>query len=293
MRYSIRHQTRYIYSGPASISHNRLCSKPRACPWQVSPGSSLQISPEPAFLNHQYDYYRNPVSFFTVQSPHRELRVVVNFEAEVKPRPIIDWSESWEAAAEHLKAPSCEDAIRACQFRFDSTWVKRSQNFTAYAKKSFPKGRALVEGSLDLCRRIYEDFEFNDQATDVATPLTKVFKNRKGVCQDFAHLAVAGLRGLGLAARYVSGYIRTIPPPGQERMQGADASHAWLSVWTPQGWLDLDPTNNCRAGQDHITLAWGRDYHDVCPLRGVVLGGGNQKVDVGVDVIPLDEKLEG
>lgn len=287
MKYSIRHQTRYLYSSPASISHNRLHSRPRDCAWQLRGEPNLVIEPEPACLNHQTDYFGNPVSFFTVQKPHKELNVVVMFETEVRPRgDLSDNNVTWDAVQQLLRETPDSRSLEASQFRFDSAWARQHPELTDYAGESFSKGRPIVEASLEFCRRIFEDFEFDNTATDMATPLLTVFEQRKGVCQDFAHLAIAGLRGLGLSARYVSGYLRTVPPPGQERLQGADASHAWLSVWTPQGWVDLDPTNNCLVGQDHITLAWGRDYHDVCPLRGVVLGGGSQIVRVGVDVIP-------
>ena len=288
MKYFVRHSTRYLYSDSASISHNRLYSRPRTCDWQKSSRAKLVIDPEPAFIHHHEDFYNNPVSIFTVQSPHQELKVEVSFEAEVLPRGPLEKDWNWDEIAEVLRQSDSSDALVASQFRFDSPWVQRHSDITEYARSSFKKSRSLLEGCEDFCGRVFEEFEFDGSATDLATPLVEVFEKRKGVCQDFAHLTVAGLRGLGLAARYVSGYIRTIAPPGQEKLQGADASHAWISVWTPSGWVDFDPTNNCRANTDHVTLAWGRDYQDVCPLRGVVLGGGTSTVEVGVDVVPQD-----
>jgi transglutaminase-like putative cysteine protease len=290
VKYSVRHQTRYVYSDFASISHNRLHSLPRELPWQERSEPNLTIAPEPAFLNAQSDYFGNPVTFFTVQKPHKELDVVVMFEVDIQERLWPEQGQSWERATEKLRIPSGPESLNASQFRFDSTWVKRIPELTKYTKSSFPAGADLLESCINLCHRLHSDFEFDDEATDVATPLEVVFKKKRGVCQDFAHVAIAGLRGVGLAARYVSGYLRTIPPPGETRLQGADASHAWVSVWIPEtGWVDFDPTNDCLVKQDHITLAWGRDYHDVCPLRGVVLGGGQQTVKVGVDVVPRDE----
>lgn len=287
MKYSVRHQTRYTYSDFVSISYNRLHSRPRKCPWQTFSQARLTIDPEPAFQHPQTDFFGNPVTFFTVQKPHRELDVVVFFDVEVKARVIEGDSDPWESVADALRVPSDSEALDASQFRFDSNWISRSEPLTVFAEKSFSKGRPVLEAARELCSRIYREFTFDNSATTVATPLEEVLQNRRGVCQDFAHLAIASMRGLGLAARYVSGYILTIPPAGQERLQGADASHAWISIWAPPlGWVDLDPTNNCLVCDQHVTLAWGRDFHDVSPLRGVMLGGGRQAVKVGVDVVP-------
>lgn len=287
MKYSVRHQTRYSYSDLVSISYNRLHSRPRSCPWQTFSEARLTINPEPAFQHPQTDFFGNPVTFFTVQKAHRELDVVVFFDADVQTRRIDGASERWEEVARKLANPADKESLEASQFRFDSNWIARSDSLTDFARQSFSKDRPLLEAALDLCGRIYREFTFDNSATTVATPLEEVLKQRSGVCQDFAHLAIASMRGIGLAARYVSGYLLTIPPAGQERLQGADASHAWVSVWAPPlGWVDIDPTNNCLVSDQHITLAWGRDFHDVSPLRGVMLGGGQQVVKVGVDVLP-------
>ena len=289
MKYSVRHQTKYLYTEPVSISYNRVHSQPCSSPFQSFSRARLSIDPEPAFSNYQPDFFGNPVTFFTVQKSHRELEVTVQFEAEVNLPQWQGESTAWERAAAELKSPGNDDCLAASQFRFDSTWIRRSGKLKEFALPSFPSGASVLEGAMDLSRRIYRDFEFDPTATTVATPLEEVLEERKGVCQDFAHLAVGALRSLGLAARYVSGYILTMPPPGKPRLQGADASHAWLSVWCPPlGWVDIDPTNDLKVTDQHITLAWGRDYHDVCPLRGVVLGGGTQTVKVGVDVLPLE-----
>lgn len=285
MKYKVRHQTQYFYSDPASISYNRVHSCPPPLPYQSFSAAALTIEPEPAFLNRQTDFFGNPVTMFTIQESHQELSTILSFEADVQTRVMEQNSLPWDEVTQQLRLPRTPEPLEASQFRFDSTWVKRSSELIDFADDCFPPGRPLVEASLALCSKIFAEFTFDSDHTDVSTPIAEVLKSRRGVCQDFAHLALGSLRGLGLAARYVSGYLLTAPPPGQEKLQGADASHAWISVWAPPlGWVDLDPTNDCLVSDQHITLAVGRDYHDVCPLRGLVLGGGQQLVRVGVDV---------
>jgi transglutaminase-like putative cysteine protease len=287
-RYSVRHQTRYIYADQVSISYNRVHSQPRPSLWQSFAQAALVIDPLPAFLARQTDFFGNPVTFFTVQEPHQELQVTVGFEATVTARTYDEPVQCWDELAEQLRLPPDLACLEASQFRFPSTWVEVSEPLRRFAAPSFKARRSVLEGALDLCRRIHAEFTFDSEATTIATPVQEVLDTRRGVCQDFAHLFIGSLRSLGLAARYVSGYILTTPPPGQERLQGADASHAWVSVWAPPlGWVDLDPTNNLAISDQHVTLAWGRDFHDVSPMRGVVLGGGAQVVKVGVDVVPL------
>ena len=286
-RYSVRHQTRYLYSDSVAISYNRIHCQPRLCPWQTFENPRLSVDPEPEFLARQTDFFGNPVSFFTVQEPHKDLTVTVMFEAEVKKRLYEQESESWERVAQRLKAAETPESLEANGFRFASSWVGLSSSLADFAKPSFSPNRPLFEAAADLCARIHREFTFDPEATTIATPVQDVLESRRGVCQDFAHLAIGAMRSLGLACRYVSGYILTVPPPGQERLQGADASHAWISVWAPPlGWVDFDPTNNLVVSDQHVTLAWGRDFHDVSPMRGVVVGGGAQIVKVGVDMIP-------
>jgi transglutaminase-like putative cysteine protease len=286
--YAVRHQTRYLYSDQVAISYNRVHCQPRPCPWQSFREARLSIDPEPAFLARQTDFFGNPVTFFTVQEPHQELGVTVLFEAHVLPRLFDQPTSRWEALVERLRRPTDAETLEASQFRFPSDWVEVSDALRRFAQPSFKAGRDVLEGARDLCRRIHQEFVFDPEATTIATPVQEVLDSRRGVCQDFAHLFIGAMRSLGLAARYVSGYILTTPPPGQERLQGADASHAWVSVWAPPlGWVDLDPTNDLLVNDQHVTLAWGRDFHDVSPMRGVVLGGGTQVVKVGVDVVPL------
>ena len=287
MKYLVTHQTRYLYSDTVSISYNRVHSRPGAVIGQTTGNGKLLIEPEPASIDTQRDFFGNPIAFFSIQEPHRELEVTVSFDAEVEKRGTPEGGHDWQTVVELLRNTPSQESIQASQFRHDSCWIQRSDALAEFCAKSFPTGRPVLQGAQDLCGRIYRDFDFDPTATTVATPLEDVLDKRKGVCQDFAHLALGGLRSLGLAARYVSGYILTLPPPGQPRLQGADASHAWISVWCPpHGWVDLDPTNDLLVSDQHVTLAVGRDYHDVCPMRGVVLGGGTQTVKVGVDMIP-------
>jgi len=191
----------------------------------------------------------------------------------------------WEAALDRPALP-----VEAIDCMFDSPLIKASAELATYARPSFPPGRPLLEAIVELTQRIHEDFRFDPKATTVATPITEVFRSRRGVCQDFARLQIACLRSLGLAAHYVSGYLETVPPPNQSRLLGADASHAWLAVYCPEiGWIDIDPTNNLLPAGTHVTLAWGRDYSDVSPIRGVILGGGGHSLRVRVDVMRLEE----
>ncbi|OYW11667.1 MAG: hypothetical protein B7Z55_19015 [Planctomycetales bacterium 12-60-4] len=188
-----------------------------------------------------------------------------------------------------MRATESPLTLEALQFTFDSPSVTAPAAVGQYAAESFPAGRPILEGVRHLTTRIHEDFKFDPRATTVSTPVVEVFEHRRGVCQDFAHLEIAALRSLGIPARYVSGYLRTIPPPGRPRLVGTDASHAWLSVYCGEaGWIDVDPTNDCIVSTDHITVAWGRDYSDVCPIKGVFVGGGTHQMTVSVDVQPLE-----
>lgn len=286
MRFRVRHLTTYRYGEPVQLSHHAAHLRPRDVPGQSVGGVTLAIHPEPAVLHDgQRDYFGNPTTFFTIQEPHRTLAVEASFVVETgmqPPLPPLD--VAWDGVRD-------QPAAEAMDFLFASPQVPPLAEAGAYAARSFAPGRPLPEAAIELAARIHADFAFDAGATAVGTPLATVFGERRGVCQDFAHVGIACLRAMGLAARYVSGYIRTVPPPGRERLVGADASHAWLSVHLPGwGWLDLDPTNDAVAGAEHVVVAWGRDYDDVSPLRGVVLGGGDHKVEVAVDVVEEGER---
>ena len=261
-----------------------------ALPLQEVIEYSLEITPEPAVHTHRLDFYETPTNFFTIQEPHAKLTVTARSRVRVTAPVLPAQTPAWETVRDACAREVLTEATTAGEFCFDSRHITHSAAFADYAAACFPAGRPLLDGLRDLTTRIFRDFKFDKRATTTATPLAEVFKNRRGVCQDFAHLGIACLRSLGLPARYVSGYLETIPPPGKKRLVGADASHAWLAVWCPgYGWIDADPTNNLLPGDRHITVAWGRDFSDVSPLRGVVVGGGEHELKVSVDVAPLAE----
>jgi transglutaminase-like putative cysteine protease len=287
MIYKVVHKNHYYYSKNVSLCHNLAHLTARNCPGQTSLQSELQISTPPVVLTTRTDYFGNLVTFFTVQEPHKKLDVTATNVVRVHPQPlpVPGQTPAWEDARQILRAARDEETLDAYQFAFDSQYIKRDPRLVDYAAPSFPPGRPLLEGVLDLTHRIFKEFIFDSYATTIGTPLHELLEKRRGVCQDFANLGIGCLRSLGLAARYVSGYLLTNPPPGQDRLIGADMSHAWLSVFHPGfGWIDFDPTNDVIPREKHITLAWGRDYDDVSPIKGVILGGGRHSVNVGVDV---------
>ena len=293
MKYRIVHKTTYKYKYPVSFGNHVVYLAPRSsgqASGQRCDVHELLITPTPATMTARTDYFGNRVSFFTIQEPHEALKI------EARSLVTIDgeagWpsgSPAWDAVARALPLDIAPAALDALQFIFESPRIKTSDEFAAYAAPSFPAGRPLAEALLDFTGRIFREFRFDSKATNVRTPPEEVLRERKGVCQDFAQMQIACLRSLKLPARYVSGYLRTYPPPGRARLIGADASHAWVSVYCPGlGWLDVDPTNNVVPSESHVTLAWGRDYGDVSPVRGVILGGRDLKLDVGVDMEPLE-----
>jgi transglutaminase-like putative cysteine protease len=287
MTYRIVHRTTYKYRYPVSLGNHVACLKPRSGPRHRLAQSELHILPLPATITERVDYFGNTLSFFTVQEPHKELVVEARSEIIMNPDAanLLRQSLPWEEAVRWLAEDRSAEGIDACQFRFESPRIRLRPELAEYARGAFTPERPLHEGLLGLTALIHRDFQFDSRVTNVRTPTEEVFKRRRGVCQDFAHLQIACLRSLGLPARYVSGYLRTYPPPGQPRLVGADASHAWVSAYCPNlGWLDLDPTNNLIPSNGHVTLAWGRDYSDVSPLRGLILGGGVHSLSVGVDM---------
>jgi len=290
MRYLVRHTTAYRYSEPASLGHNQARLAPRSFGRQRCLSSRIEIRPEPAEQSEWLDYYGNRVSYFTIEREHAELTVTARSEVELDSPPYVDPAATvaWERACEQLVQPGDSEAVAAACFVYDSPHVQREAWLAEYAAPSFAAGRPLLEALLDLTHRIHGEFRYVPASTGVSTPVREVFEGRQGVCQDFAHLQIGCLRSLGLAARYVSGYLLTDPPPGSPKLVGADASHAWLSVYCPGlGWLDVDPTNDQMPDLRHVTVAWGRDYSDVCPVKGVVLGGGQHWMSVAVDVSPV------
>jgi len=291
MRYQVEHQTVYSYDLPVIQSQQMVHMMPRQTPFQQCVSYTLGCDPIPAEQSQRIDFFGNHTHYLTMLAPHQSLQVTSRFQVEVQPRPTIDaltQSPAWEQVQGMLKSQGTQ-YLEATPFIYTTARVKCSESLASYAYTCFTPQRPLLEAAMALTQKIHDEFEFDPQATDVSTPLDEVLKGRRGVCQDFAHLMLGALRSLGLACRYVSGYILTHPPPGQPRLVGADASHAWVSVYCPvYGWVDFDPTNNCLVQQDHITVAWGRDFGDVSPMRGVVLGGGTQQLTVSVTVTPLE-----
>jgi len=289
MRLRVVHETHYVYTAPVALSQQLVHLTPRALPWQVCREHLLEVSPLPSERSEREDYFGNPVTQFVIAAPHQELVVRAVSTLDVAPREQAALAlprTPWEAVRESTRKDAPE-------FLYESPNVETWRELAEYAAKSFLPGRPALEGAIDLSRRIHGDFRFDRTATSVSTPLREVMKRRRGVCQDFAHLMIGGLRALGLAARYVSGYLLTDPPPGRARLIGADASHAWVSVCCGKGvngadaWIDLDPTNDCVVDDEHVTLAWGRDFSDVTPMRGVILGAGEQALEVRVTVSPV------
>ena len=292
MRYQVTHKTTYSYDNPVSVSHHLVRQTPRDLPRQHFAERELLSDPKPALLTSREDYFGNIVAFMTVEGPHSRLTVTSRSVVELFPCawPAPVSTPAWESIRDLCRGTGQDTALEACEFAFPSPLVPRGAQFSEYGQQSFPSGRPVLEAAANLMERIHHDFKFDPRATTVATPLDQVLRQRRGVCQDFAHLQIACLRSLGLPARYVSGYLETLPPPDRPKLQGADASHAWLQVWCGEvGWVDLDPTNNLLPSDRHITLAWGRDFDDVSPLRGVLTGSGRHQLQVAVDVVPLPQ----
>lgn len=287
MIHQVTHTTTYSYQKPVSLCHNLVHVMPRQSLRQLCLYRELHITPVPTLIREHEDYFGNLAGYFTVEEPHTQLVVHalsrVEVDAAVPPEPAR--TPAWESVVQQVKAARSAQGLEAYQFVFDSPYIRANAELARFAAPSFPPGRPLLEATLDLMKRIHKEFSYDRTATMLNTPLHEVLEQRRGVCQDFAHLQIGCLRSLGLPARYVSGYLRTHPRPGQPRLVGADASHAWLSVWLPNhGWIDHDPTNGIIPSDEHIVLAWGRDYEDVSPVKGVNLGGGHHAVHVAVDV---------
>ncbi|HXQ61896.1 MAG TPA: transglutaminase family protein, partial [Acidimicrobiales bacterium] len=284
--YRVVHRTTYEYGGPVEQSYNEAHLRPRDTAQQRCTGHELAIDPEPTSRSEYVDSFGNAVTVFVVGGGFYRLSVTATSEVTVHRAPPPPPSLPWESAQWLLDIDRQGGSRDARQYRAPSRLVPASPDLVAYAAPSFPAGRPLVEAVVDLAGRIHRDFVYEPGFTSVTTPVLEVLEYRRGVCQDFAHLAVGCLRSMGLAARYVSGYIETIPPEGQRRLLGADASHAWFSVYVPGwGWIDVDPTNDQVVSESYVTTAWGRDYWDVSPLRGSVEGGGmSHTLDVAVDV---------
>jgi transglutaminase-like putative cysteine protease len=289
--YDLRHVTTYAYSRPVPFARCILRLQPRDDGGQSVRSSELVVTPRPAERDDGVCFFGNQMTTLTIAKPHRELKVEMRARVEVRrpQAPFPGLTRSWEDVGAQALASASLAPSSPAHHLYPSRLVPPVAAVTDYARSSFPQKRPVLEAATELMARIKADFTYDPEATEVSTPLEEAFRERHGVCQDFAHVMIAGLRGLSLPAAYVSGYIRTVPPPGQKRLEGADASHAWVMLWCgPEtGWIGLDPTNDLIVADDHIVTAFGRDYADVSPLDGVVIGPGSQKIGVAVDVIPI------
>jgi transglutaminase-like putative cysteine protease len=278
------HSTTYLYSEPVSICHTQVHLSPRDSPHQRLISHHLTIVPEPSFTSSRQDYFGNEITLFSIEEPHQTLTIEATSEIELRPEepPAEALTPPWENVRDQVREANNDQTFRALEFTFPSRFVKINSDFAAYASQSFTPGRLILGAGMDLCRRIYQDFRYDPRATTIATPVEEVLEKRSGVCQDFAHLMISCVRSLGLPARYISGYLRS-----NAKTLGGEASHAWCSIYLPDfGWLEFDPTNDVMPTGNHVTIAHGRDYSDVAPVSGVALGGGEQLINVSVQVLP-------
>ena len=294
--YRVEHCTAYRYSEPVMLSHQQLHLTPRVLDYQLIREHEVVIEPVPAQQRHITDAFGNPLTEIAIEAAHSSLDITARTTLAVAERRVIDPTETpaWEsvrAALAYRAAWHPEPAIlEATEFLFESPYTRLKRKLRAYAEDCFEPGRPILAAATALMAKIHGEFKFDTGTTNVTTPVMKFFEQKRGVCQDFTHLMISCLRSTGLAARYVSGYLLTRPRPGKPRRIGADASHAWVSLFVPgAGWIDIDPTNNVLPSAEHITVAWGRDFFDVTPLRGVINGGGAQTLKVKVTVEPLQD----
>lgn len=297
MQYKITHTTSYQYTTSVSVCHNLVMLIPREDSRVQIHHHRLTTHPTPQFSSRRKDAFGNVVNTFSIEESHRQLTVTSSNRVTVSGHslPPDDSSPSWDSVGDGIAQRMDPNWLGAVRFLFDSPRIDRAAEYAEYARISFTPGRPVLAAARELTSRIHQDFRYDKSATVVTTSTAEAFRIRKGVCQDFAHIQIACLRSIGLPARYVSGYLRTIPPPGKPRMVGADQSHAWIAAYcgAELGWVEFDPTNNCVCGVDHVPIAWGRDYGDVVPMRGVFLGGGDHQLKVSVDVQPLDDPQSG
>jgi transglutaminase-like putative cysteine protease len=292
IRYEVTHRTEYRYESVVSDSYGQLHLLPRNLPGQRCHTAEVVVDPIPDDYRERLDYFGNRVSHLAIHHPHRALTVTATSIVAVEDRQdglSLFGERPWEQVRDAVRDGQALDPLDAVQYALDSPLVESSGTFADYAATTFTPGRPLLDAVTDICHRIHSDFDYESGSTSVGTPLHEVFAQRKGVCQDFAHVGIACLRSIGLPARYVSGYMETDPPPGRPKLKGADASHAWMSVLVPQaGWLDIDPTNDRLANNRYVVTAYGRDYGDVPPMSGVIYTAGRtESLRVSVDVVAI------
>ncbi|MBX3425555.1 MAG: transglutaminase family protein [Pirellulales bacterium] len=293
MHYHLRHTTKYSYGESAPVCQNLIRLRPRDLPWQRVLSHRLVIAPEPAGTAACTDYFGNQVEYFAIEEPHRGLAVTATSEVVLTSRSANSEhapGPAWEEVVAELTTGAAANDPEVQQFRYSSPYVPVEERYGKYARPAFAPGRGIVAALREFTTRMHAEFQFDQRATHVGTTVGEAFDRRAGVCQDFAHVQISCLRSLGLAARYVSGYLRTSPPAGKPRLVGADASHAWVGAYCGSlGWIDFDPTNDVPVDLDHVTVAYGRDYGDISPFQGVILGGGAPVMSVAVDVVPHGE----
>lgn len=290
MRYRVRHITKYSYGAPVSLCYNMAHLLPRDTQHQRCLNQKVRITPLPVYQNESTDYFGNQTFYFSIQEAHKTLEIDVTCDFEITPIDLETYQAKSTISCGQLrallKAPSTPEERLAKEYLLDSSQVRRSKALQDYAAEVFTEDKNALKATLEFTHKLFSEFTFDPNTTTVATPLEQVLEQRSGVCQDFAHLAIGCLRSVGLPARYMSGYLETLPPPGQEKLIGVDASHAWFAIFLPElGWVEFDPTNDLMPSDQHIVTAWGRDYADVTPLQGVIFeGGGSQQMSVSVDV---------
>jgi len=292
MKLRVSHKTTYVYSESASTSHHEARLTPRASENQSTLSHEILITPEPTVRRGRLDFFGNKTTYFGLTEPHQKLEIESRSLVDITLRRDVDCQNSppWESVRDRLASDRRRDTLQAFVMAFESTHVEFCDALFDFSATVFVPQEPILCVAEALMHKIYSEFRYDPNATDINTSIATLIEKRRGVCQDFAHLFAACLRSQGLAARYVSGYLLTQPPPGKPRLVGADASHAWVSVWVPeQGWIDFDPTNDLIPGEQHVTIAYGRDFDDVTPVRGVILGGGQHKVRVAVDVEPVED----
>ncbi|WP_158923263.1 transglutaminase family protein [Acidisphaera sp. S103] len=289
MRYRVRHTTSYAYGTPVELAAHMVHLRPRPRPWQTVLSERITTAPTPARRRDGLDHFGNHVTWLFMDLPHADFEVTSHAVVDVDcpPPPAAQDTLPWEDVAQATHTP---EGWQAAEFRFGTAMAPIDAEAKAYVSQSFTRGRPVLAALLELNNRFFTEFRFRAGVTSIATPVAQIMRQREGVCQDFSHALISGLRGIGLPARYTSGYIRTKPPPGQVKRQGADQSHAWVGCWLgpEHGWVDIDPTNGIVVKDEHVVLGWGRDFSDISPVRGVILGGGDHVVRVGVDLEPMD-----
>ncbi|WP_067095275.1 transglutaminase family protein [Marinomonas atlantica] len=290
MKYRVRHITEYLYNAPVTLCYNMAHLLPRDTPNQRCLSRQIKVSPTPVYQTNGEDYFGNPTFYFSVQEPHKKLAIDVECYFEIQPNDVSGQLSlhglTCKELREQLTTPPTPQLRMIKEYTLDSLHIRRSEALADYARDCFLDDTPVLQASMDFTHKIFEEFAFDPAATSVSTPAEQVLDEKRGVCQDFAHLAIACIRSIGLPARYMSGYLETLPPPGQEKLVGADASHAWFAIFIPDlGWVEFDPTNDLMPKEQHIVTAWGRDYADVTPLQGVIFDGGDsQSLNVSVDV---------